>query len=182
MLMGLMVKLGGLKDNAASIAENKARRVVGDAIKPLGWGITPELNNSFADVAFEAQDGTMYLFELAPLVDFSKEKHIVTTDINDGKGEVVEIISTRAWVIDLQGVLIDSNTRTHPRQQIEELIALFEKNESFRVYGDLFEEKGISDVFFTGIGLPSETGKPDTQRFSLSARSVVPPEISLIEP
>lgn len=131
-------------------------------------------------ISLEASDGKKYSFDIPPLVDFSKSKNIVSTDINDGEGEIIEIVSTKAWNINFKGQLIDQEEHLRPDTQITELLEFFKINESLKVYSNLFEEKGISEILITDISLPAKEGFPDTQEFTINARSITPLEISLL--
>ncbi len=162
--------------SAIGIARNLVRvNIIGAAVVR----VYPEPKE--VKLSFETQSGEKYKFDILPLVDFSKSKNIVSTDINDGEGEIIEIVSTKAWNINIKGKLIDQENHLRPEVQIRELTSFFKFNESVKVYSDLFEEKEISEILITDISLPSKEGFIDTQEFVINARSVTPLEISLLD-
>ncbi len=132
-------------------------------------------------LTFETQNGKSYKFELMPLIDFSNSKKIIATEINDGEGEIIEIVTNNAWNISIKGILVDTEKHLRPSLKINELVQFFKINESLKVFSRVFDEKEISEILITDISFPAREAFFDTQEFTINARSVKPLEVSLLD-
>jgi hypothetical protein len=135
----------------------------------------------FDAVEFRLDEEYSYSFPFCPMVDLGRTKHIKTTDINDSDGEVVEMISNKPWSIRFRGLLVNMENHHYPYDQVGEINRLFELKATLKVSSQLFNELGISELYFTDLELSALEGFVDTQPFVLTARSHVATEILLLD-
>lgn len=128
----------------------------------------------------ELENKEMPDFDLpaATLVDFSKPKKMVETDILTG-GSVKEIFGVGDWSIHIRGLcLSDSSRKTHKKaaEQINQLRLWEGLTDSISVYGKLFERKDIFNLVIKKINFPALEGTPDAFPFELECISDSPLE------
>lgn len=137
-----------------------------------------ELN--FATMLHGDGNGSVYAPPL--MINFSREKNLIETEVSGGDNVVIERWGTKPWDIDIKGVLIDVENRKYPTEKIEELCKFFEFNNIIRVDGQQFFEKNIDSIYLKSISITPVEGFQDTMQFSLSARSVKEVTYTLLKP
>lgn len=125
--------------------------------------------------------GLSYTFDILPMVDISRAKKIVETEINGGPGEVVELISSKHWDVRLRGLLVDMQHHQFPLDQLQQLNDLFDVADTFKVESELLNAMGIMEVYFKDFAPQFLEGFRDTIGFTLTGKSHVPVEILLME-
>lgn len=118
---------------------------------------------------------------LAPplLMEFSREKQLVETQVNGSDNVVVERWGTKPWNIRMRGLFVDMENKTYPQNQVEELTQFFEINDIIDVEGTLFEDKRIDSIYFTSLRLEPIDGFEDTLLIELNAKSIKPVEFNV---
>lgn len=116
------------------------------------------------------------------MMDFSKEKNLIETEVSGGDAEVIERWGTKPWNIDIKGLLIDVSGRQYPTDKIEELTKFFDYNNIIEVIGQQFYEKNIDSIYLRSINISPLEGFTDTIQFSLTARSIKEVTWTLLKP
>lgn len=118
---------------------------------------------------------------LAPplMLEFSKEKQLVETQVNGSDNIVIERWGTRPWQIEMRGLLVDMENKVYPQSQIEELTQFFEINDIIEVEGTQFEDKRIDSIYIKDISIIPVEGYQDTIQFTLRASSIKPIEFNV---
>ncbi|OWP83882.1 hypothetical protein BWK59_08170 [Flavobacterium davisii] len=116
------------------------------------------------------------------MMNFSKEKRLIETEVSGSDNMVVERWGTSNWIINITGILIDVENRAYPQEKIEELVKLFDYNNIVKVSGNQFLDKDIDSVYFQAVHIEPLEGFADTVRFNLSARSIKEVSYSLSNP
>lgn len=150
-------------------------------------------NKAFDEVSFEYDGETLNFWEalngdnsgvFAPplMLNFSREKKLIETEINGSENVVVERWGTKPWQIDIRGILIDLENRWYPEEKISQLNKFFEHNDIIKTIGTQFFDKGIDSMYLKSVSITPVEGFADTVRFSLSARSIKEITYNLINP
>lgn len=116
------------------------------------------------------------------LVDFYKEKNLITTKVKGSDNVVVERWGSSPWQMEIQGILIDTENRFYPTSKIEQLVELFDFNGVIEVIGDQFYDKGIDSIYFNSVSITGLEGFADTIQFSISAQSQKAVNYTLLNP
>lgn len=116
------------------------------------------------------------------MMDFSREKNLIITDVSGGDAEVIERWGTKPWNIDIRGLLIDVSGRQYPTDKIEELCRFFDYNNVIEVVGQQFYEKNIDSIYIQAVNITPLEGFADTVQFSLTARSIKEVYWTLLKP
>lgn len=116
------------------------------------------------------------------MMDFSREKNLIITDVSGGDSEVIERWGTKPWNIDIKGLLIDVSGRQYPTDKIEELCRFFDYNNVIEVVGQQFYEKNIDSIYVQSVSITPLEGFADTVQFSLTARSIKEVYWTLVKP
>lgn len=116
------------------------------------------------------------------MIDFSREKQLVETEVNGSDNIIVERWGTKSWALDIRGILVDMENKVYPQRQIEQLVQFFEINDIIEVEGIQFEDKQIDSVYFKDIRITPVEGFQDTIQFSLTAASIQPVEFNVLKP
>ncbi|TCN63680.1 DUF6046 domain-containing protein [Acetobacteroides hydrogenigenes] len=147
---------------------------------------------SFANVEFEnSKSGRVYKFGtpgeygvgkkfLAPplMVSFSRGKNVVKTAIDRSEIEVIEYFGLKPYTIKIQGILIDMENHGYPSELVQEANRMFEEPGTFKVTGTIFQDLGISEIFFEdGFEVSFVEGYADTVKFSVDATMTSPLEL-----
>lgn len=155
-----------------------------------GLSFYPRLDNSVEQVSFKHNSQQITFGQmlksvnpnvLAPplLMEFSREKQLVETQVNGSDNVVVERWGTKPWIIRMRGLFVDMENKTYPQNQVEELTQFFEINDIIDVEGTLFEDKRIDSIYFTSLRLEPIDGFEDTLLIELSAKSIKPVEFNV---
>lgn len=146
----------------------------------------------FADLTLKSTvDGTMYRFantvldETAdgilappPMLSFTREKNIVTTNVDGSDAVVVESFCVKQWDITIEGILVDMEEHHYPQEQMRKLRELFEVNAMFDVLDcEVLDDLGVRSLYIDKIeSLKFVDGFQDTVKYTLKAKSMQPVE------
>lgn len=111
------------------------------------------------------------VFPNEPLMTFSKQKRIVETPVVGAEGTVKELISSQDYRIKIEGLCIDPNKKEYPRQQVEDIQALFNENRALEISNRLCALFGIQRIVLKNIVWGKMKGQPYSQSFSIDAVS-----------
>lgn len=106
------------------------------------------------------------------LIDFSQEKNLIETEVNDDDPVVIERWGTKPWDINMRGLLIDLDNRIYPGEQIKRLNQNWKRNQIVKVVGQQFEELDIDTIYFRSIEFTRIEGYQDTVQFTINASSI----------
>ncbi|WP_066435568.1 DUF6046 domain-containing protein [Chryseobacterium sp. CCH4-E10] len=127
-------------------------------------------------------DGNGSIYAPPMMINFSREKNLIETEVSGGDAVVVERWGTKPWNIEMRGILIDLHNRKYPTQKVEDLCRLFEVNDTLKVEGDQFVEKNISRIYLKDVSITPVEGYMDTVQFTLAASSINEVSFTLINP
>lgn len=116
------------------------------------------------------------------MMNFSREKNLIETEVSGGDMVVIERWGTKPWNIDIRGILIDVENRTYPTKKVDELCRFFEHNDTIEVIGKQFFEKNIVSIYLKDLSITTVEGFQDTLQFTLSASSINEVNFTLINP
>ncbi|MCZ2393418.1 MAG: DUF6046 domain-containing protein [Chitinophagales bacterium] len=113
------------------------------------------------------------LIPAATLVDFSRQKEIITTKMSAGYGTVKELYSFGDWDIKIRGVLFDERKDERTAVELRRRLLAFEKYaDSIPVSGWLFNEThNINRIVIHSIQLRQLQGKPWVIPFEMNCSS-----------
>ncbi|AYZ12887.1 hypothetical protein EGY05_13555 [Chryseobacterium arthrosphaerae] len=134
----------------------------------------------FAKMLEGSGDGSIYAPPL--MMNFSREKNLIETEVSGGDTVVIERWGTKPWNIDIRGILIDVENHRYPTNKIDELCRFFENNSTIEVKGGQFLEKDITSIYLKEVSITSVEGFQDTMQFTLTASSIKEVTYSLINP
>lgn len=106
------------------------------------------------------------------MIDFSREKQLIETEVSGSDNIVVERWGTRPYQVNIRGLLIDVANRNYPEQQIKRLHRLFELNQVIPVSGIQLEDKEIGSIYLKYLDIIPLVGYTDTIQFSLTASAI----------
>lgn len=149
-------------------------------LPPDNNGKIKKMSLKFSAMLESDGEGTVYAPPL--MINFSREKNLIETNISGGDGVVVERWGTKPWNIDIKGVLIDVENRTYPSNKITQLNDFFEKNTVINVVGLQFSDKNIDSIYLKDISITPIEGFQDTIQFSLQASSIKEVSYTLLNP
>lgn len=124
---------------------------------------------------------TGVIFAPPLLMNFSQEKSLVETEVNDDDPVVVERWGTKPWDITINGLLIDLDNRIYPSDEIRRLNKNWKYNGVVKVVGTQFEERDIDSIFFRSISFTAVEGFQDTIQFSMNASSIKSVNFNLLK-
>jgi hypothetical protein len=127
-------------------------------------------------------DGNGSIYAPPMMINFSREKNLIETEVSGGDAVVVERWGTKPWNIEMRGILIDLHNRKYPTQKVEDLCRLFEVNDTLKIEGDQFVEKNISRIYLKDVSITPVEGYMDTVQFTLAASSINEVSFTLINP
>lgn len=123
-------------------------------------------------------------FELpaSTMVEFSRSKNIIETQVAGGDGTIKELFSFADWQIRIRGVCLDDPS--HPQyptavQQREALEAWENIAGAIEVEGALFAAKSIFSIVIKDFSIASIQGSHGLIPFEISCASDVPLELML---
>lgn len=140
-----------------------------------------KLKNVSQEITFGRMLSNTNTNVLAPplMLEFSRKKQLVETQVNGSDNIVIERWGTRPWQIEMRGLLVDMENKMYPQSQIEELTQFFEINDIIEVEGVQFEDKRIDSIYIKDIRIVPVEGYQDTIQFTLSASSIKPIEFNV---
>src|ERR1044072_1709686 len=86
-----------------------------------------------------------------PMINFSKGKNLVITEIDGSDAEVVERYGDKSWEIKINGVLVDMVNHQYPSAQVVKLREFFNIGAPFAVEGQMFNDLEIKSIYFTNV-------------------------------
>lgn len=113
-----------------------------------------------------------FWFPPATMVDFSKDKAIINTNVIGGSGTVKEIFGFEDWSIRIRTLCITDEISA--REYEKRIIEWFNVVQSIKVEGDLFQGKNIFNIVIEDIDIKSIEGKPGVIPIELSCSSDQP--------
>jgi hypothetical protein len=138
----------------------------------------------FAQVNFLAPAGWVQLHLNDPIVEISRAKKIVTTDIQGRDGSVKEFISSGDYAVTIKGILASDPThgteaRRYPTAQVQALKELLDLPQALPVTGRLFKLFGIHNLVIIDHAWPALPGYTNLQAYELRCLSDEPIELNL---
>ena len=112
------------------------------------------------------------------MVDFSRAKNVIKTNVLGANGTVKEIFGFDDWNIRIRMLCLNDN-RFKAREYADMLQDWFEIAGGINVFGSIFSKKEIYNIVIENIDIKSVTGSPDVIPIELSAVSNEPVEIFL---
>lgn len=136
----------------------------------------------FARVEFLPQPGFAGIVLNDPLVEISRDKLIVTTDVQGRDGSVKEYISQGDYAVTIKGILASDPTdgryaRRYPEAQVLALKKVVEVPEALPVAGRLFRLLGIQNLVIKSVSWPALPGFTNLQAYELRCLSDDPIEL-----
>lgn len=145
-------------------------------VMKMEWdGQSLEFNNIFMI------DGNTY-FAAPPMMTFTREKNLVTTEISGSDSIVVERWGTKPWEIEITLLVIDMQNHQYPSEWIRQITKLFEYNGVIRVEGVQFEEKDIDSIYFEKVEIKPLDNFTDTLQVILTTKSIREVFYNLLKP
>jgi hypothetical protein len=134
------------------------------------------------DSAYMATDGTGYRLALPPatMIDFSRAKRIVETEVQGRDGSVKELIGMSDWLLRIRGVIVGDGYG-YPYAYISRLRDFFEYGGVVRVEARICEELGIRDAVLMNLDLPRQEGFVNMQPFTIELTADLAVELELRE-
>lgn len=112
------------------------------------------------------------------MVDFSRAKNAIKTNVLGANGTVKEIFGFDDWNIRIRMLCINDN-KYKAREYADMLQDWFEIAGGINVFGSILSKKEIYNIVIENIDIKSVTGSPDVIPIELSAVSNEPVEIFL---
>jgi len=167
----------------------KPQTVNGGEVEEIQLYEVAEVN--FANVVFEnlktkkqysfgiTSPGDTNIYMAPPLmVSFSRDKNVVRTAVDRSETEVIEHFGLKPFTINIQGILIDQETRQHPRELLKAVNEMFGAWGTYKVTGDIFLDLEVYEIFFeSNFNVSFVEGYADTVKFSVQAISTFPLEL-----
>lgn len=116
------------------------------------------------------------------IIDFSQEKSLIETEVNDDDPVVIERWGTKPWDITIRGLLIDLEHRIYPGEQINRLNQNWKRNQIVKVVGRQFvEDLDIDSIYFRSVEFTRIEGYQDTVQFTINASSIKAVNFTLLK-
>lgn len=129
----------------------------------------------FMTLTLEDSRGNRYALPNEPLVALSLRKTIKETATvgKTRKGTVKEYITTEDYNITLRGLCFDHDDKErYPAEQVQELVKLFDLNESLEVVDNaFFAQFGIGKIVLKDIAFDEMEGQEGMQKYTIKAVS-----------
>lgn len=137
----------------------------------------------FSQVNFLAPAGWVQLHLNDPIVEISRQKKIVTTEIQGRDGSVKEFVSSGDYAVTIKGILASDPTqgteaRRYPTAQVQALKELIDLPQALPVTGRLFKLFGIHNLVIMDHSWPSLPGFTNLQAYELRCLSDDPIELN----
>lgn len=152
-----------------------------DSDKTYSFGVNGSTGTqaAFPFMADKLPDMPVYM---APplMIKPRRGKTVVRTAIDHSEYEVIENFGLKVWEIDLSGIVVDMQEHAYPSSLVKQLNEMFSQPGTYMVYGQIWEDLGITEVFFEqDFELGFVEGFVDTVKFSVKAISTAPVELLL---
>lgn len=121
------------------------------------------------------------IFAAAPMLKFDRTKKITATAIAGSDNVVVEDFGLEPWTITMDGLLVDMEKHQYPTAKMQWFRQLFETPDIFDVLEcQVMTDLEIKALYFTEVSnLAVLEDYPDTVKYQLKAKSILPPEFSV---
>ncbi|NDW10950.1 hypothetical protein D0T56_14965 [Dysgonomonas sp. 520] len=121
-----------------------------------------------------------------PMVSFKRSKNLGITVIDTAMydtetSEIVENFGINSWDIDIRGIMVDMDNHHYPKSKIVDITRFFEINDVIEIVSPLFQDLGITSIYFKEQSIEPVEAYPDTVKFSLQAKSIKPAEFTIID-
>lgn len=118
---------------------------------------------------------------ITSIVSFSRDKEIVTTNLNGSRSTAKESINFNDWQVTINGILIDDNSQpqgfTTALMQEKELCNWEQLVSSIPVICKVFEVREIKNITIRSISFEPIRGRPNVRNFTIDAVSDEPIEM-----
>jgi hypothetical protein len=113
-----------------------------------------------------------------PMVTFYRDKNVVRTPIDRSENEVIEYFGLKPFEMRFQGILVDTEEHQYPKDLLIAINEMFTAPGTYCVEGDIFNDLGITEIFFDGgFEISFVEGYADTIKYNVRAISTAPAEI-----
>jgi len=144
---------------------------------------TPVLT-SFVIKGGTARDGTEYegmdLSRIAPMIEVSRPRNIVTTTVPDAESTVKELITDGDFQVLIRGVLVNPEQEVKPYDQMEQLNNLAGVNDALEVDSEFLTRLGIYNVVVRNLRFTRDQNV-NAQAFTLDCLHDTPEELLIEE-
>lgn len=131
----------------------------------------------YMPLLFERIDGASDdLYLPNAIIEVSRQKNIVTTQVQGRDTSVKEFINNGDYSISVKGVVANKK-QGYPKNEVQELVKYFEAKKSISVVHEVLNMLGIYEIVITDYDLPSNPFV-NMQAYSFSALSETPIELS----
>jgi hypothetical protein len=107
----------------------------------------------------------------ATLVEFSRAKRIVMTQVQGRDGSIKELVGMDDWTIAVRSVAVNYERLEYPHQYIDRVLAFLEHPGALEAISPHFNDKGIHNVVVESYRLPQVEGYPSLAPIELQLRS-----------
>lgn len=119
-----------------------------------------------------------FLIPAATLVDFSRQKDVISTRMSAGYGTVKEMYAFGDWRLNIKGLLFDEKKEERTLIELRRRLLEFEKYaDSIPVRGWLFNEMKIDRLVINSIRMKQVQGKPWVVPFEMDCDSDTSPQL-----
>lgn len=115
------------------------------------------------------------------LFTVSGEKNIVITDIQGRDGSIKELIATKDYVIQIQGLLVSNKINVAPLAAKNTLIKICNAKSSVEVVSSFLNDFGIYNIIIQSYSIVEVQGKRNSIAFSLNCLSDIPYDLEIIK-
>jgi hypothetical protein len=122
-----------------------------------------------------------YTLPFSCICEFSRENHVITTNVLGNTGTVKELFGLGDWNISIRGIAVNGvdKAKKSAHEQIEMLVKYQEINSAIGVTGDVFEKKGIYSIVIKSLEIRPIEAKYNVIPFQIDAISDEPLELTL---
>lgn len=111
-------------------------------------------------------------FPVEPLVTVTASKVVVTTQMSEGVGPVVEEVADEGYTVVIRGVLINEDNDDYPYDQVARINNLRTKLGGLAVQNKILNKcYGIDKIVIKSISVPGEEGSQSMQSYTITAVS-----------
>ncbi len=140
--------------------------------KEYSFGLNTSDNKALPFFKFHNTEQSNSFLAPPPMVSFRRGKNVVRTAIDRSEFEVIENFGLKPYEIHLQGILVDTNDHQYPNSLLTEISQMFEAAGTYAVTGAMFNDLGITEVFFNdAFQVSFVEGFVDTVKYSVNAIS-----------
>ncbi len=123
----------------------------------------------------EDKEYSSFEFPVASIVDFSRDKNVITTPVIGGTGSVKEIFGLQDWRINIRGICMNDTSRKENVTAKEQQLALIALNEIADALiiekGSIFLDKQITKFVIESLSFTAIQGKPGLIQYEIQAIS-----------